>query len=58
MTSPQAALFGFGTFVIGLALCLAILAVLDVGTAFMAGPVVGLAAAAYAAYRSAQDATG
>ena len=58
MSVSQAALFGFGTFVIGLALCLAIFAVLDVGTAFMAGPVLGLAAAAYAAYRSALDATG
>lgn len=58
MSAPQAALFGLGTFAIGLALCLAILAVLDVGGAFIAGPVIGLAAAAYAAYRSALDATG
>lgn len=58
MSASQAALFGLGTFAIGLALCLALFAVLDVGAAFIAGPVIGLAAAAYAAYRSALDAPG
>jgi len=47
-------LVGIVTFAVGLALCVAIFVALDVKMLFLVGPVMGIAIAAYSAYRSAR----
>jgi hypothetical protein len=44
-----------GTFVLGLAVAVAVFAALDVGWIFLIGPAMGIAIAAHAAYRTALE---
>ena len=53
MTHGQAVLLGVGTFVAGLLACIALFAALDVQALFLPGPAIGVALAAYGAYRTA-----
>lgn len=53
--SSQALLIGIVTFVVGLAGCIAIFVALDVRMVFLIGPAVGVALAAYWAYKTALD---
>lgn len=48
------ALIGVATFVIGTAIAVALFAALDVTWILLIGPTVGIACAAYAAYRTAR----
>jgi len=60
MTSPHrthhryARTVGIATFIVSLALSALLFALLDVNWIFLTGPAIGIAAAAYAAYRTAQ----
>ena len=49
----QALLVGIGTFVVGVAICIAIFAALDVKMLLVVGPAIGVGFAAYSAYQSA-----
>jgi len=51
----QALLIGIGTFVLGVAICIAIFAALDVKMLLLIGPAIGVGFAAYAAYKTALD---
>jgi hypothetical protein len=55
MTQSQAMLLAVGTFVLGLAVCVAIFLALDVKLLFLVGPAIGVGYASYVAYRSALD---
>ena len=50
--SSRALLVGVGAFVIGLMICVAIFAALDVSVLFLPGPAIGVGIAAYSAYRT------
>jgi hypothetical protein len=52
----RALAIGLGGFVACLAFCIALFAWLDVELVFLIGPAIGIAIAAYAAYRSALEA--
>jgi hypothetical protein len=54
MSKAQAALLAAATFVVGLGLCIALFAVLDIDAVYLIGPIVIVAGAALAAYRSAR----
>jgi len=49
----QALLIGIGTFVVAMAICVAIFVALDVRLLFLTGPAIGVGFAAYMAYQSA-----
>jgi len=51
--TSTALLIGIATFVVGLAICIAIFVALDVKMILVIGPAVGVAFAAYSAYKSA-----
>ncbi len=53
--TARAVLMGVGTLVVGISASMAVFALLDVNWIFLAGPVIGVALAAYAAYRTARD---
>jgi len=55
MTTSRALLLGVGTFVVGLALCIALFLVLDVQMIFLMGPVIAVGAGSYSAYKTAHD---
>lgn len=55
MTQSRAMLFAVATFVLGLAICVAIFVALDVKLLFLVGPAIGVGYASYIAYRSALD---
>jgi hypothetical protein len=58
MSNSQATLLAVATFVVGLALCIALFAVLDIDGVYLIGPGVVVAAAALAAYRAARRSPG
>jgi hypothetical protein len=53
MSHSRAVLLGAGTFVVALALCVALFAALDVDWLYLVGPAIAVGAASYAAYRTA-----
>ena len=53
MRNSQAALLGVGTFVVFLALCVALFLVLDVSLIFLAGPAIAIGVSSYGVYRGA-----
>lgn len=53
--TTRAVLMGVATLVVGISASMAIFALLDVNWIFLAGPVIGVALAAFAAYRTARD---
>lgn len=53
--TTRAVLVGLAALVVGMAASMAIFALLDVNWIFLAGPVIGVALAAFAAYRTARD---
>jgi len=55
MSTSRALLLAVATFVVGLALCIALFVALDVELIFLVGPAIGLGAGAYAAYKSARE---
>jgi hypothetical protein len=54
MSNAQATLLAAAAFVVGLGLCIALFAVLDIDAVYLIGPIVVVAGAALAAYRSAR----
>jgi hypothetical protein len=55
MSKAQAALLAAATFVVGLGLCIALFAVLDIDAVYLIGPIVIVAGAALAAYQRAMS---
>jgi hypothetical protein len=55
MTESRALLLGAGTFVLCLALCVALFLALDVSMILLVGPAAGIAYASFVAYKTARD---
>ena len=53
MANSRAVLLGLSTFIVGLALCIALFAALDVKMLYLIGPAIVVGVAAYTAYRNA-----
>jgi len=53
MTSSRAVLLGVVTFVVFMALCVALFAVLDVELIFLVGPAIAIGVSSYGVYRGA-----
>jgi hypothetical protein len=55
MSHPSAVVVGVGTFVVGLAIAIALFVVLGIEPLFLVGPAIAVGAGAYAAYRAAVE---
>lgn len=53
MSQSRAVLLGVGTFVVALALCVALFLALDVDMLYLVGPAIAVGVASYSAYKSA-----
>jgi len=58
MSRSGAVITGLATFIVGTALCVAIFAALEVKMLFLVGPLIGVGAASFAAYRTAAQVSG